>query len=99
MSTTIREGTTGVDDYTVWVDCVVRNRGPGSGEVKVVVAVRNGDLWVKEEKVYLSSRNEELKERKLTIAFPEVAPHPLGLGGFEYSCGSEPTGTPLPNVQ
>ena len=99
VSIEVRDGATGAGDYTVWVDCVVRNRGPGSGEVRIVAVVKsNGDFLTKEEAVYLSGRTEELKQRDLTFAFPEAEPHPAGLGGFDYSCGSEPTGTPFPDV-
>ena len=100
VSSDIREGVSDAGDYIVWVDCVIKNRGPGSGEVRVVVTIRNdrGDRWTKEDAVYLSGRTEELKQREITIAFPEIDSHPAGLSAFQHTCGSEPTGTPFPDV-
>ena len=90
VSAAIREDATRAD-YTVFVDCIVKNRGPGNGNVNVVVALRDGNLWVKEQTVLLPS-NASDSERKVTFDFPEVDPHPDGLVGFKYSCGAEAVG-------
>ena len=99
IATSIRGGFVEGKDYTVWVDCTVRNRGSGSGGVRVVAMLKNGELMVKEGSTYLSGNNEELKEQQLTFEFPKMASHSLKLEDLIYSCGAEPTGTPFPDVK
>ena len=95
----IRGGVVAEKDYTVWVDCMIRNRGSGSGEVRVVAMIKNGDLLVKESFTYLSGSNDELKERQLTFEFPEMSLHDVDVEDLIYSCGVEPTGTPFPDIR
>lgn len=98
--TSIRGGfVEGWGSYTVWIDCTVRNRGSGSGEVRVVAMLKNGDLRVKEGSTYLSGNNEELKEQQLTFEFLGMGPYSSNLEDLIYSCGAEPTGTPFPDVK
>ena len=72
-------------DYTVRVECDIRNGG-GSGRVTVVASVdaANG-AWTKRQ----SSVIDEGESREFTFVFPEVEYQPLGDNSFEYNCRLE----------
>jgi hypothetical protein len=80
---TARDGSPGFN-YTVWVDCTIRNNG-ASGNIEVQASLTGGGSWTKRETVYV----EEDGEKMVTLAFPEVTLLGGGLGGFEYVCGSD----------
>ena len=65
-------------DYTIHVDCTVRNRGYG-GQVTVSAELRSGGYWKKERTVFLA----EGATQKVTFTFPEPA---FGLS-HNYNCG------------
>ena len=68
-------------DYTIYVDCTVRNAG-GSGQVEVVAELRNGGYWKKRETLRLVSHKEE----QVTLTFPEPEFLAAGLDGYQYNC-------------
>ena len=78
---TTRDGSPGFD-YTIWVDCTIRNNG-ASGNIEVTATLRGGGSWIKRETVYIAGDDEKL----VTLAFPEVKLLSAGLGGYEYVCG------------
>ena len=79
-----RDGISDTQDYTVWVDCTVKNKGAG-GNVLVVAALRSDSFWSRQESVFMARDTE----RKFTFAFPEAEPLDAGLGGYRYSCGAD----------
>ena len=74
-----------LDDYTVRVECDIRNGG-GSGRVTVKASVdaQNG-AWTKRQ----TSVIDEGESRAFTFVFPEVEYQLLGDNSFEYNCGLE----------
>ncbi len=69
-------------DYTVRVECDIRNAG-GSGRVTVVASVdaQNG-AWTKRR----STVFDEGESQTFTFDFPEVEDQSLGDNSFEYNC-------------
>ncbi len=80
VGATSRSGSPGLD-YTVWIDCTVRNNGD-TGEITLVAELRNGEFWRKREVISLSADTERL----VTFAFPEATVLRAGLSGYKYSC-------------
>jgi hypothetical protein len=70
-------------DYTVYVDCTVRNNG-GDGDIEVSATLRNGGFWTKRESVFVAKNSE----RKVTLGFPEVEFLEAGLSGYQYNCSA-----------
>ncbi len=72
-------------DYTVRVECDLRNGG-GSGRVTVVAFVdaQNG-AWTKRQ----TSVIDEGESRAFTFVFTEVEYQPLGDNSFKYNCSLE----------
>lgn len=81
--TTAREGIPNFD-YTVFVECTVRNNGR-EGDVTVVAQLQGGGFWKKRATVHLLSKSEQ----KVTIAFPEADLLAAGLSGLQYGCATE----------
>ncbi len=82
---TSRDGGIRSFDYTVWVDCTVRNNGE-EGTVTVIGELISGDeFWKKRESFFLSKGEERL----VTLAFPEATLLDEGLGSYEYQCSAE----------
>ena len=68
-------------DYTVWVDCTIRNNG-AAGEVLVKARLENGAVWKKQRTIRL----DEAGVMVVTLAFPEATLLPVGIGGYMYTC-------------
>ena len=79
---TARDGSPGFD-YTIWVQCTVRNNG-GDGRFEVAAAMTAGGSWKKRETVSVNSD----QERKVTFTFPEPEFLSAGLGGAQYQCSA-----------
>ncbi len=82
VGVTARDGAPGLD-YTVWVDCTVRNNG-ASGDITVVAELSGGGSWEKRETVSVGKN----AERKVTLAFPEATFLNTGLNGYQYNCST-----------
>ena len=68
-------------DYTVWVDCTVRNNG-AAGNVLVQANPENGVVWQKQTTIRL----DEAGEMVVTLVFPEANLSPVGIRGYLYTC-------------
>jgi len=71
-------------DYTVYVDCTVRNNG-AKGNITISAELRNGSFWKKRDTVYL----EKNMERKVTFTFAEAEFLEMGLSGYRFGCQTE----------
>jgi len=71
-------------DYTVWVDCTVRNNGD-DGSIEVSASLTGGGRWIKRDTVFVA----ENSERKVTLEFPEVELLGAGPSGYEYNCSAQ----------
>ena len=79
VGATSRTGAPGFD-YTIYVDCTVRNRGSG-GQVTVLAELNADGFWKKEQTVFIA----EDATQKVTFTFPEPA---FGFS-HNYKCGVE----------
>lgn len=70
-------------DYTIYVQCTVRNNG-GDGQIEVVATLSGGGSWTKRQSVHVSSD----QERMVTLTFPEPEFLSAGLGGYRYGCSA-----------
>ncbi len=84
VGATARDGFPGFD-YTIWVDCTVRNNG-AAGNIEVVAELRAGGFWIKRDTVYV----EKGQERKVTLAYPEPESLFSVLGGATFNCKATP---------
>jgi len=80
VGTAARDGMPGLD-YTVWVDCTVRNNGAG-GSIEVSATLKNGGYWNKRQVVHVPENMED----KVTFTFSEASLLGTGLSGFQYNC-------------
>lgn len=72
-------------DYTVYVDCTVRNNGR-AGNVEVIADLTGGGQWRKRSTVAIAKGEERL----VTIVFPEAELFGGGFEGFKYQCSARP---------
>lgn len=79
---TARSGSPGFD-YTIWVDCTIRNNG-GNGQFEVAARLNAGGSWTKRQTVSVSSG----QERMVTLTFPEPEFLSAGLGSAQYQCSA-----------
>ena len=79
------DGTDLFGDYTVRVECDIRNGG-GSGRVTVTAFVdATIGAWTKRQ----SSVMREGESRTFTFDFPEIEDQSVGDNSYEYVCGLE----------
>lgn len=72
-------------DYTVYVDCTVRNNGR-EGNIEVVADLAGGGQWRKRQTVFV----DKSSERRVTLAFAEAELFGAGLEGYKYNCSAMP---------
>jgi len=70
-------------DYTVYVDCTVRNNGR-AGNIEVIADLTGGGQWRKRSTVYVDKNQERL----VTITFQEAELFGGGFEGFKYQCSA-----------
>ena len=79
-----RDGTTGFLDYTVWIDCTVRNNG-ADGDITVEGELRSTDgFWNKRATVFVAAG----AEAKAVLEFSEATLLNSGLDGYQYGCSA-----------
>ena len=76
----IRDGTPNFD-YTIWVDCTIRNNGD-DGHVMVIGELENGGVRRKQRSIFIESETET----RVTFSFPEAEFRGTGLSAFRYEC-------------
>ena len=76
----IRDGTPNFD-YTIWLDCTIRNNGD-DGQVVVIGELENGGVRRKQQSIFMESETE----MRVTISFPEVIFRGAGLSAYSYQC-------------
>ena len=81
---TARDGFSGLD-YTMWVECTMRNTGASSEVTVSVELIAPDGFWEKSRQVSIPSD----KTRLVTFEFPEVSALGSGLQGFDYECYPE----------
>ena len=82
VGSSAREANEG-SEYTIWVECKVRNNGDG-GEIDIVAQLRNGGAWERRQTVSLAEGAEET----LVFEFKEATVLESGVGGYSYTCSS-----------
>ena len=70
-------------DYTVYVDCTVRNNGL-DGDIEVTAELTGDGFWKKREVVRVAKD----RERIVAFAFPEATLFGAGLSGLQYECSA-----------
>ena len=78
---TAREGSPGFD-YTIYVQCTVRNNG-GDGQIEVAATLNAGGSWKKRQTVSVNSD----QERMVTLTFSE--PEFLSGLSYQYQCSAK----------
>ncbi len=70
-------------DYTVWVDCTVRNSG-AEGDVELTATLDGGGSWKKRKTLYVGSEQETAHQ------FEFREPEFLAADRYEYQCEARP---------